>query len=74
MYLMQNLFPPGRRSRTISLNCHYMIVFKNPRNLLGISILASQMYPHSTNFLVQSFQDATETLRLPAIRSASTYT
>ena len=37
-----------------------MIVLKNPRDSLGISALARQMYPHSTNFLVQSFQDATK--------------
>ena len=37
MYLTQNLFPPGRQSWTISLNSHYMIVFKNPRDSLGIS-------------------------------------
>ena len=59
MYLTQNLFPPGKLSRTISLNLHYLIVFKNPRDLLGISTLARQMYPHNTNFLLKSFQDAT---------------
>jgi hypothetical protein len=59
MYLTQNLFPPGKLSRTISLNSHYMIVFKNPRDSLGISTLARQMYPHNTSFLLQSFQDAT---------------
>ena len=30
MYLTQNLFPPGKQSRTTSLNSHYMIVFKIP--------------------------------------------
>ena len=60
MYLTQNLFPPGKLSRTISLNSHYMIVFKNPRDSLGISTLARQMYPHNTNFLLQSLQDATK--------------
>ena len=59
MYLTQNLLPPGKLSRTISLNSHYMIVFKNPRDSLGISTLARQMYPHNTNFLLQSFQGAT---------------
>ena len=59
MYLTQNLFPPGKLSRTISLNSHYMILFKNPRDSLGISTLARQMYPHNTNFLLKSFQDAT---------------
>ena len=60
MYLTQNLFPPGKLSRTISLNSHYMIVFKNPRDSQGISTLGRQMYPHNTNFLLQSFQDATK--------------
>ena len=60
MYLTQNLFPPGKLSCTISLNSHYMITFKNPRDSLGISTLTRQMYPHNTNFLLQSFQDATK--------------
>ena len=51
MYLTQNLFPPGKQSRTISLNSHYMIVFKNPRDSLGVSTLARQMYPNNCNFL-----------------------
>ena len=60
MYLTQNLFPPGKQSRTISLNSHYMIVFKNPRDCLGVSTLARQMYPNNCNFLLESFQDATK--------------
>ena len=60
MYLTQNLFPPGKQSRTISLNSHYMFVFKNPRDALGISTLARQMYPNNTKFLLESFQDATK--------------
>ncbi len=44
-YLTQNLFPPGKLSRTISLNCHYIFVFKNPRDSLGIATLAKQMFP-----------------------------
>ena len=39
-YLTQNLFPPGKLSRTISLNSHYFIIFKNPRDSLGIATLA----------------------------------
>jgi hypothetical protein len=59
MYLTQNLFPPGKQSRTISLNSHYMIVFKNPRDSLGIATLARQMYPKNVNYLLDSFHDAT---------------
>ena len=60
MYLAQNLFPPGKQSRTISLNSHYMIIFKNPRDSLGMATLARQMYPNNVNYLLESFTDATQ--------------
>ena len=60
LYLTQNLFPPGKLSRTISLNSHYFIVFKNPRDSLGIATLAKQMFPNRTQYLMDSFQDATK--------------
>ena len=53
LYLTQNLFPPGKLSRTISLNSHYMVIFRNPRNSLGISTLAKQMFPQH---IYQSFE------------------
>jgi DNA replication protein DnaC len=48
LYLTQNLFPPGERSRTISLNSHVLIVFRNPRDSLGVPTLARQMFPKHT--------------------------
>jgi hypothetical protein len=33
MYIAQNLFHRGKHHRTISLNAHYMVVFKNPRDV-----------------------------------------
>ena len=54
-YLTQNLFPPGKLSRTISLNSHYFIVFKNPRDSLGIATLAKQMFPGQTQYLMGFF-------------------
>ena len=59
-YLTQNLFPPGKLSRTISLDSHYFIVFKNPRDSLGIATLAKQMFPGRTQYLMDSFHDATK--------------
>ena len=59
-YLTQNLFPPGKLSRTISLNSHYFIVFKNPRDSLGIATLAKQMFPRRSRYLMESFHDATK--------------
>ena len=59
LYLMQNLFPPGKLSRTISLNSYYFVIFRNPRDSLGISTLAKQMFPGRTDYLMESFCDAT---------------
>ena len=60
LYLTQNLFPPGKLSRTISLNSHYIIVFKNPRDTLEIATLAKQMFPGRSQYLMDSFRDATK--------------
>ena len=59
LYLMQNLFAPGKLLRTISLNSHYFVIFRNHRDSLGISTLAKQMFPGRTDYLVESFRDAT---------------
>ena len=59
LYLTQNLFPPGKLSRTISLNSHYMLIFRNPRDSLGITTLAKQMFPKHTDYLLEAFRDAT---------------
>ena len=31
-YLVQNIFDKGKEHRTVSLNSHYTIIFKNPRD------------------------------------------
>ncbi|KAL2085999.1 hypothetical protein ACEWY4_019319 [Coilia grayii] len=52
-YLTLNIFHRGKHSRTISLNCHYMILFKNLRDKLQLRVLAGQMYPGNTRFLLE---------------------
>ncbi|KAK6175873.1 hypothetical protein SNE40_014250 [Patella caerulea] len=59
IYIVQNLFHKGKHHRTISLNAHYMIIFKNPRDMSAITQLAKQMYPGKTNFVRESYEDAT---------------
>ncbi len=54
IFLVQNLFPGGKHGRTISLNCHYIFVFKNPRDCLGIQNLARQAFPGATKFVLES--------------------
>ena len=45
IYLVQNLFPKNKESRTISLNSQYIVVFKNTRDVSQMTTLAKQMYP-----------------------------
>lgn len=58
IYLTQNLFFGSKHNRTMSLNTHYLILFKNPRDVGQITYLSRQMQvPH----LVDAFRDATKT-------------
>ena len=58
--LLQNLFYNGKESRTISLNAHYIVLFKNPRDNTIVTSLAKQMYPGKIKFLQEAFRDATK--------------
>jgi hypothetical protein len=44
----------------MSLNAHYIVLFKNPRDANQIATLARQMYPGKSKFLIEAFKDATE--------------
>lgn len=59
VYVVQNIFDKGKAMRTLSLNSHYLVLFKNARDKSQIRALAAQMYPQNAKFLVQSFEDAT---------------
>jgi len=56
IFIVQNLFPPGKYSRTISLNAHYIIVLKNPHDSLGISVLARQAFPNAVKYMMESYE------------------
>ena len=59
MYIVQNLFGKNKEQRTISLNSHYSVVFKNPRDASQVTHLAKQMYPGKTKYLQEAFKEAT---------------
>ena len=40
IYIVQNVFHQGKGSRSISLNSHYLVLFKNPRDKLQVLTLA----------------------------------
>ena len=44
----------------MSLNSHYIIMFKNPRDALQVATLGQQMYPGKSKFLIDAYKDATE--------------
>ena len=56
--IVQNLFHQGKGSRSISLNSHYLLLFKNPRDKLQILTLAKQMYPGQTDFFLNRYGEA----------------
>jgi len=59
VFLAQNLFPKKKFARTMSLNAHYMVLFKNPRDVSQFANLARQMYPKASQFAVEAYRDAT---------------
>ena len=59
IYIVQNVFNKGKENRTISLNSHYIVLFKNPRDASQITHLAKQMYPGNVKFMQEAFHDAT---------------
>lgn len=61
IYLTQNFFYKSKHSRTISLNAHYLILFKNVRDTSQIANLARQMFPGNSHFMIEAFRDATMT-------------
>ena len=56
IYSVQNLSHQGKGSRSISLNSHYLVLFKNPREKLQILTLAKQMYPGQMDFFLNQYE------------------
>lgn len=57
--ITQNLFHQGKYCRDISLNCKYLVLFKNPRDKSQIYPLARQIYPENPSALVRVYKEAT---------------
>jgi hypothetical protein len=59
IYITQNLF--SKAQRTISLNSHYFILFRNIRDSAQVSTFARQMYPSKRGHahFMESYKDAT---------------
>ena len=60
VFITQNLFFQDKKFRTASLNCHYLVLFRNPRDNNQIRHLARQMYPGKrSQTMIEAFEDAT---------------
>jgi hypothetical protein len=57
IFVVQNLF--HKSIRTISLNSHYIILLKNPRDKAQIGYISKQIFPDNPKVLMESFLDAT---------------
>lgn len=57
--ITQNLFDKSPYFRTISLNCRYFCIRKNPRDSSSISRFAKQVFPSHPNFMIHVYRDVT---------------
>lgn len=59
IFITQNFFHNSKHWRTITRNAHYIILFRNPRDMLTVHCLGRQMYPSSPKFLPDALMQAT---------------
>lgn len=57
--ITQNFFMRGKESRNISLNCQYVVCFKNPRDKSMATNIGKQMFPTKAKKFQQIYEDAT---------------
>lgn len=60
IFISQNLFPQGKYSRVISLNCQYLVLFGNPRDNFQVKFLSTQLYPGQTKYFLDAYEKATQ--------------
>jgi hypothetical protein len=59
LYLLQNIYNSGTSQRTVSLNTHYNIVFRNSRDASQFRTMARQMEPSNSKWVIQAYEDTT---------------
>ena len=59
IFVQQNLFQQGKYSKTIAMNCWYLILFENVRDKMQISYLARQVFPGKNKSFMNVYKDAT---------------
>ena len=56
---MQNLFFQDKQSRTISVNTHYFILLKNPRDRQQVEAFGQQVYPRKSYTFSEAYEKTT---------------
>ena len=60
IFMTQNMFYNDKIYRTCSLNTHYFVLMKSERDKQQISILAKQICPGNSRYIVSAYEDATK--------------
>ena len=60
IFITQNIFAQGPYSRSINLNTHIIILFRNKRNETQIHTLGKQLFPGNKQAFIEAYNDATE--------------
>lgn len=61
IFLTQNLMYQNKHFRTMSLNCHYIVLMKNERAIQQVSFLSRQLCPENIPYIIQAYSQATKT-------------
>ena len=59
IFVTQIFYMPNRYSRTISLNCHYVIIVKNFHDSRSIITFGFQLLPGKVNFFQDTYEKVT---------------
>ena len=59
VYLTQNVFPPGKACRDITLNTQYLVLFNSLIDRLQVTTLAKRIYPSTSAIFMKRFEEAT---------------
>ena len=60
IFITQNIFAQGPYSRSINLNTHIIILFRNKRDETQIDTLGKQLFPSNKQAFKEAYNDATE--------------
>lgn len=60
IFITQNIFHQSKGFRDISLNTHYLVLFKNPRDSAQIAHLARQIFPSGPKYIQEAYKDSTD--------------